>query len=118
MYSRKKKPCGICRRWFAPKSRVQRVCSSPDCQRKRKRRQEARWRASRPDYFIARRILKRAEEPRNPSPLELKAPLNGLPWDVFQDEVGVAAADFLAILVGLILRMVQTQEKVKLHDTT
>jgi hypothetical protein len=121
MYSRKKKPCSICRRWFEPDARVgrrQRVCSSPECQRKRRRQKQAAWRRSRPDYFTARRILKRAEADRPPEPLRVKRPVNALPWDIAQDEMGVAAADFLAILVGLLLRLIQSQSERQALDTS
>jgi hypothetical protein len=100
MYSRKKKPCSICRKWFEPDARVgarQRVCSSQECQGERQRRNRAAWRKSRPDYFTARHIQKRAEAERSPEPLRLKRPLGELPWDILQDEIGVAATDFLGI---------------------
>lgn len=121
MYSRKKKPCAICGRWFEPDARVgqrQRVCSSPECQKERRRRKQAQWRASRPDYFTARRILKRAEAKRFPEPLRLKAPLGHLPWDIAQDEMGVAAADFLGILAGVLLKVVQSQMEAQGTDTS
>jgi hypothetical protein len=121
MYSRKKRPCSICRRWFEPDARVgqrQHACSSPECQGERRRRKQAAWRQSRPDYFTARRILKRAEAERSPEPLRLKRPLSGLPWDIAQDEMGVAAADFLAILVGLLLRLMQSQRSRQASDTS
>ena len=121
MYSRKKKPCSICRRWFEPDARVgrrQRVCSSPECQRERRLRKQAAWRKSRPDYFTARRILKRAEAERSPEPLRLKRPLGQLPWDIMQDEIGVAATDFLGILVGLLLSVMQSQMSIQPHDTS
>lgn len=121
MYCRKKKPCATCGRWFEPDPRVgqrQRVCSSPGCQKERRRRKQAQWRASDPDYFIARRIMKRAEAPRTPEPLRLKTPLSGLPWDIAQDELGVAAADFLAILAGMVLRVAQSQMGAKALDTS
>lgn len=44
--------CEICQRFFRPDPRVgerQKVCSGADCQRKRKRRQEKRWREKHPD---------------------------------------------------------------------
>ena len=121
MYSRKKKPCAICRRWFEPDARVgqrQRVCSSPECQKERRRRKQAQWRASRSDYFTARRILKRADAKRPPEPLRLKAPLGDLPWDIAQDEMGVAAADFLGILVRVLLAVAQSQSITQGHDTS
>ena len=121
MYTRKKRPCSICRRWFEPDARVgrrQRVCSSPECQRERRRRKQAEWRKSRPDYFTARRILKRAEAKRTPEPLRLKKPLSHLPWDIMQDEIGVAATDFLAILVGLLHLVAQSQIGTQAYDTS
>lgn len=96
----------------------QRVCSSPKCQRERRLRQQAAWRKSRPDYFTARRIEKRAEAKRAPEPLRLKRPLGELPWDIVQDEIGVAAADFLGILAAMILRVMQSQMRMQTHDTS
>jgi hypothetical protein len=121
MYSRKKKPCAICRRWFEPDARVgqrQRVCSSPECQKERQRRGQAKWRASRPDYFTARRITERKAKPQAPEVVRLPAPVGQLPWDMMQDEMGVAAADFLAILTGLLLRLVQSQRSAQVIDTS
>lgn len=34
----RKRPCGVCRRWFAPRVATGRVCSDPACQRERHRR--------------------------------------------------------------------------------
>jgi hypothetical protein len=45
----KKRPCRVCRTWFAPERRVgdrQYVCSRPECQRERHRRNCARWHAA------------------------------------------------------------------------
>lgn len=121
MYSCKKKPCSICRKWFIPDSRVgqrQRTCSSPECQKERRKRKQAAWRENQPDYFTARRIQERAKAERSPEPLLLKKPLSALPWDIAQDEMGVAAADFLAILAGVIVRLVQSQMKAQPVDTS
>lgn len=121
MYSRKKKPCSICRRWFEPDGRVahrQHVCSSPECQRERRKRKQAVWRSSNPDYFAARRILERAGAKRRPEPLRQHDPLNRLPWDILQDAIGVVGADFLGILVGLLLRRTQSQRRPKPPDTS
>lgn len=44
---RKKRPCRICRRWFLPDKHVgnrQKVCSRPECQRQRHRRESAEYR--------------------------------------------------------------------------
>lgn len=121
MYSRKKRPCAICRRWFEPDPRVgrrQKVCSSAACQKKRRRQKQAEWRASRPEYFTSRRILERSEAARAPEPLRVSKRLSGLPWDIAQDELGVAGADFLAILVGVLLRIAQSQRGTQVLDTS
>ncbi len=55
----RKRPCGICRRWFYPDRRVggrQRACSGLGCQRERRARTQAAWRRRNPDYFTARRL--------------------------------------------------------------
>ena len=67
---------------------------------------------------MARRIPKRADAKRPPEPLRLKAPLGRLPWDIAQDEMGVAAADFLGILVRVLLRVAQSQSMVQGLDTS
>lgn len=53
------KPCRICRRWFRPDPRArsqQRVCSSEDCQRERRRRNAAAWRVEHAEQIEADRL--------------------------------------------------------------
>jgi hypothetical protein len=118
----KKRPCGICRRWFRPDPRVgerQRVCSSADCQRRRRLRTQAAWRARNPDYFVARRIMERAAGERQPpDPLRLPAPLSRLPWDLAQDQFGVQGADFVAVLGRVLLGAAQVQRRAQPPDTS
>ena len=62
MPSCRKRPCCICHCWFSPDNRVgdrQQTCGRPDCQRQRRRKMQATWRALNPDYFNARRIQAR-----------------------------------------------------------
>ena len=43
----RKRPCRVCRRWFQPDPRAgdrQRVCSRPECQQERHRRNCVAWR--------------------------------------------------------------------------
>jgi hypothetical protein len=94
------------------------VCSAEKCQQERKRRNRANWRASRPDYWTARRIEKRGKAERAPEPLRVGGPLDALPWDILQDELGVKAADFVAIVVRIVLRMAQSQSKVQPLDSS
>lgn len=50
--------------------------------------------------------------------MRLKAPVGHLPWDIAQDEMGVAAADFLQILVAVLLRTMQSQMETQGLDTS
>ena len=43
------------------------------------------------------------------APLRLPPPLNRLPWDIAQSEFGVQGADFLGVMVALLLRSTQFQ---------
>lgn len=117
----RKRPCCICRRWFRPDPRIgsrQRACRNPQCQAARRVQTQRKWRGSRPDYFIARRIRERGEEDRPPEPLRLPPPLSRLPWDIAQDEFGVQGTDFIGILSTVLLRATQDQFKAYPVDTT
>lgn len=46
---------------------------------------------------------------RPPAPLRFRAPLNQLPWDIAQSEFGPQGADFLGVMVGLLLRETQSE---------
>ncbi len=59
---RRKRPCCLCGKWFQPHARVgvrQKVCSSPECQRERHRRNCASWRSRNPDYDRETRLRAR-----------------------------------------------------------
>ena len=106
--SRRKRPCGKCRRWFEPDARVgdrQRVCGREECQRARQRGNEAEWLQRHPGYFIAWRAKERAERspPDDAAPPWVPAPLTRLPWELAQEEFGGIGADFLASLGRLLV---------------
>lgn len=128
----KRRPCRICGRWFHPDSRVgsrQRACGKQACQRKRRQRTQASWRSENPEYFLRRRLQRRAdaaraaedavedpkkleasgEDVRRPPPLPMPRVLTPIPWDLAQDEIGVAATDFLAVTARLLVQVVQDQ---------
>lgn len=128
----RKKPCSVCRKWFMPDRRVgarQRACSLPECRQEQRRRTQAGWRAQNPDYFLARRLLKRSaqaeaaasaakkphvageEPPRRPPPIVLGGILRQLPWDVMQDEIGVQTTDSIAVVAKVIVRAVQSEKR-------
>jgi hypothetical protein len=113
-----KRPCCICRRWFLPDRRVgrrQRACPAPACQSARRVRTQASWRRRNPDYFIARRMQQRRGHTDAPTsaavpPLALPPPLSQLPWDLAQDEFGVAGTDFLGHFGRVLLRAAQDEK--------
>ena len=120
-----KRPCRICRRWFVPDWRVgrrQRACSAPTCQIARRVRTQASWRRRNPDYFIAHRIQRRRlhadESQATVLPLVLPPPLSQLPWDLAQEEFGVAGTDFLGHLGRVLLVAAQDQKAAQVIDLT
>lgn len=120
-----KRPCCICRRWFIPDRRAgrrQRACAAPSCQIARRARTQAAWRRRNPDYFIAHRVQRRrlqADEAQGGvPPLVLPPPLSQLPWDLAQDEFGVAGTDFLGHLGRVLLVAVQDQKAAQVLDST
>jgi hypothetical protein len=97
----------ICRKGFKPDPRVgdrQRTCDEPKCRSALRRRSQATWRKAHPGYFIAWRAKERAE--RNASepidPPRVPPPLTRLPWEMAQEEFGVAGADFLGSMGRLL----------------
>jgi hypothetical protein len=118
-----KRPCRICHRWFVPDRRVgrrQRACSATACQIARRARTQASWRRRNPDYFIAHRVQRRrlnADEAQAAVlPLVLPPPLSQLPWDLAQEEFGVAGTDFLGHLGRVLLRAAQDQKAGQVID--
>ena len=125
----KKKRCRICRKKFRPDPRVgprQQACSRKSCQQKRRAQTQASWRARNPAYPKAYQLKKRAtltqaasdgeldatgEPVRRPEPLAVPSPLESIPWDFAQDEIGVVATDLLALLGLLLLRLAKDQRK-------
>ena len=120
-----KRPCRICRRWFVPDRRVgrrQRACSATACQIARRAGTQASWRRRNPDYFIAHRIQRRRlkvdEAQAAVLPLVLPPPLSQLPWDLAQEEFGVAGTDFLGHLGRVLLAAAQDQKAGQVIDPT
>lgn len=116
---------------FRPDPRVegrQLVCSQEDCQRKRRSKTQASWRARNPDYRNGTLLRKRAAQAqaaaqgaedergdalRRPDPLRVPACLASIPWDFAQDELGVSGSDLLAILGLSLLHTAKDQIEVE-----
>jgi len=116
-----KRPCRICRRWFVPDRRVgrrQRACSATACQIARRAGTQASWRRRNPDYFIAHRVQRRRLNANEAAvlPLVLPPPLSQLPWDLAQEEFGIAGTDFLGHLGRVLLGAAQDQKAGQVID--
>lgn len=95
---------------------------------------QKRWRRQHPDYFRLRylkRRSKQAEEaeaaqkraeaavkagrrldpqedrPRRPAPIRVEGHLRSIPWDSMQDDLGVQATDYIAVVALVLLRILQ-----------
>lgn len=58
------------------------------------------------------------QEVRRPPPPRISSRVGPFPWDLAQDELGVPAADFLALAVRLLLVFVQDQIRAQLVDSS
>lgn len=108
----------------------QRACGNATCQKKRRSKTQAAWRARNADSILRRRLRQRADdaraadeavedprkrreagqyEVRRPEPLWVPAALRRIPWDLAQDEIGIPATDFLALTARLLVGAVKDQ---------
>lgn len=109
----------------------QRACGKRACQRKRRQKTQSAWRSGNPEYFLERRLRRRADaaraaeeavedpkkleasesdrEVRRPEPLRVPRVLAPIPWDLAQDEIGIAATDLLAVTARLLVKVAQDQ---------
>lgn len=88
----RKRPCGICRRWFKPHARAgdrQKVCSRPECQKERRRRSVAARRRKDPDLERGDRLRRRL---RTEEALDEPGPLAGLDRQALRNAVGLEVA--------------------------
>ncbi len=139
----RRKRCCICRVLFWPHPRVkgrQRACRQPACQKARRARTQKAWRERNPDYWTTRRLQRRsasekaaqqaAEAARSarpltvgrsvvrPPPPRVPPALGALPWDFAHAEMGVAATDFLVLVLKVVLLHVQDQIKAQVPGST
>ncbi len=131
----RQKRCCFCEEQFWPHPRVgarQWACRKPDCQKARRAQTQKAWREKNSDYWTARRLQQRsasakaaqqaAEAVRSGRPLAVgssmvrpppvpRVPreLGAIPWDFAHTEMGVAAADFLVLILKVVLLYVQDQ---------
>lgn len=93
-----------------------------------------RWRRQHTDYFRLRYLRRRARQaeeaeaaqkraeaamkagrrpdpqrgrPRRPAPIRVEGQLRSIPWDSMQDDLGVQATDYIAVVALVLLRILQ-----------
>ncbi len=140
----RKKRCPFCKERFWPHPRVkdrQRACREPECQKKRRAQTQKAWREKNRDYWKARRLQQRLAQakeaekrtaervrpgrPRaggsravhSPSVARVPQELAALPWDFALGELGVAATDFLVLVLKVVLLYVQDEIGSQVSDS-
>lgn len=133
---RRRRHCTVCGELFRADPRVgprQRACSRPECQQERRKKTQGKWRERNPEYFVDRRLRARAlaaraaesrqtgraDGPaRRPAPLLVPSELRRIPWDLAQDEIGVQATDFIALVACLLVRIAKDQRRRQVVDSS
>jgi sugar phosphate isomerase/epimerase len=89
------------------------TCGAAACQRARRERTHAAWRAENPDYDVDRRWREAIDaakaEPAATLVTETQGPGAGVPWGLVQDEMRVEARVILAGVVRVIGRWAQIE---------
>jgi len=92
----RKRPCRICRKWFAPHPRAgdrQHVCGDARCQRERHREACRGWRRRHPDYDREDRLRRRlVRDGETKAPTLTTDPLRRIDWQAARDAVGLQVA--------------------------
>jgi hypothetical protein len=98
----------------------QRVCGKAECKKEFRRRTQAAWRERHPGYFIEWRARERAGRGASESvePPRLAPPLSALPWELAQEEFGIAGADFLGSMGRLLVGHAKDETRSQELETT
>jgi hypothetical protein len=117
VYSLKKRPCKICRRWFRPHPRVkddQKTCGKTGCKREWHRRKCAEWNKKNGDYFkgiyLKRKINLEGvnDETGHQKQESLHTHFRlGLPWQEIQEAMGIKQRVIIDYIIHLLIRHVQ-----------
>ncbi len=118
--SRGKRPCSICRKWFAPDVRQkgrQRTCS-PACQNELHRRQCEKWNRKNKAVCKNNYLANKLEEAENLKTSGKSPPLTSqnqiepvLPMEVVTAEYGIKSATIIQYLVAQVVN--HTREKIR-----
>lgn len=121
----KKRPCKVCRRWFAPHPRIgdsQKTCASQQCKKEWHKRKCSEWNKQNSNYFkgiyLKNKMLAAEEDKQNKSG---KASPNNhldLPWQEIQEEIGVKQVVIIEYILQLLMRRFQELIKAQLTVNT
>ena len=123
----KKRPCRICRKWFAPNPRVgnrQKTCGSKECRKKWHAKKCAQWNRQHRACFQTTYLSKKLQAVQNhetstkkPSPQLPKSGISPkLPREVIQEVIGVQQFVIAEYLSQVLLRSVQEVIRVQHAD--
>lgn len=123
----KKRPCRICRKWFAPNPRVgnrQKTCGAKECQDKWHAKKCSQWNRQNRACFQATNLSKKLQAVQNqetaigkPPPRLPKSGISPkLPQEVIQEVIGVQQFVIAEYLSQVLLRSVQEVIRVQHAD--
>ncbi len=118
-----KRPCRICKRWFAPNPRLkdrQKTCGDPACMREWHRRKCRQWNRNNADYFKANSLHRKLEDfkghgikgevtddnPQAQSTLSGSC-RSGLPLEVIQEVMGAQVCVIIEYIAQQLLKRLQ-----------
>ncbi|HIP38337.1 MAG TPA: hypothetical protein EYG88_02935 [Desulfocapsa sulfexigens] len=122
----KKRPCRICRKWFAPNPRVgnrQKTCGAKECRDKWHAKKCSQWNRQNRVYFQGINLSKKLQAVQNqetaigkpPSQLPKSGISPKLPQEVIQEVIGVQLFVIVEYLSQVLLRSVQ--EVIRIQHT-
>ncbi len=105
----KKRPCGICRRWFMPHPRLkdrQQTCGDPVCKKEWHRKKCAEWNKRNGDYFKTNYLQKKLESQATAT--QVKSRLKtGLPIQHVKEVIGIQHLVIIEYLAQLLVQRFQ-----------
>ncbi len=123
----KKRPCRICRKWFAPNPRVgnrQKTCGSKECQKKWHAKKCSQWNRKNRACFQANNLSKKLQAVQNqkttigepPPQLPKSGICSKLPQEVIQEVIGIQPFVIVNYLSQVLLRSVQEAIRMQRAD--
>ena len=123
----KKRPCRICKKWFAPHPRLgdrQKTCGSKECQKKWHSKKCAQWNRQHRATFQATYLSKKLQAVQDQEVANIKPPpqlqkptiFPKLPQEVIQEVISIQQLVIAEYLSQVLLRSVQEVIRVQRAD--